>query len=336
MKLTFIPGKQTQGVCVNHTSEETEKYLPAVGVLAHVQQYSDAVGREPSIITVYNEHGGGLTFPVEMCEAIRRNGKIPCLMLWPDQSDAWDGVPVPEHTLNALASGASDGLLDTLAAKLANFGSPLILGMDEPSGHLWGHPSQGTPVELPALFVAFWKRLHGIVSAIAPHATFFLRGAPGWGDPDDANNPNRWKVFRHWWPGAEFVDIVGMNAMSYGVQTNGTVLWPKETSPGDVWTAGDAVGQAMAEVAMLPGADALPLSIGYWCAQDPADTGQLAERTRLSQMTGMLETTRACWLDLWADESYVRGVDVTQFPAVLAILKRRFQRPRFTSQIGVA
>lgn len=333
-------GKILTGVVVNHTYEETEKYLPVERVLENLRLYTEAVGRKPHYVSVYNEHGEGLTFPRVMCEALADAGHTPVLILWPDEVPDWSGVPSPAHSLNNLATNASDPIWQALGQQIRSYldtGRKLVVAADEPQGFAWAHPSQGAGANDtldgkpwprgPAQFIRMWRRMHGNLKGLCPELPLMLRFAPGWGDDDPATNPdNWWRLAKWWWPGKEHVDIVGMNALSYGVLKDGAVLWP--STP----TGEESYRQAVNELLTLPGAEALPWSIGFAGSEHP-DQPNYKTQFLTDLLTACERDPHFGWVDAWCDDSYARDVAVWEHPQTAAAIRECYARPRFDPNV---
>ena len=333
-------GKILTGVVVNHTYEEDEKYLPVERVLENLRLYEEAVGRKPHYVSVYNEHGAGLTFPRALCEALFDAGYVPVLFWWPDEVPDWSGIPSLDHSLNNLATNASDPIWQALGQQIRSYldtGRKLVVGVDEPSGFAWAHPSQGGGSLIgpdssidgkmwpkgPAQFIRMWRRMHDNLKQHCPELPLLLRFAPGWGEDDPAANPEHWwKLAKWWWPGKEYVDIVGMNALSYGVLKDGTMLWP--LTP----TGGESYGQAITELLTLPGTGTLPWSIGFTGSEYPNRPGYKAQFLN-DLLTACERDPQVAWVDAWCDDSYVKDVAVWEHPQTAAVLKECYALPRF-------
>lgn len=335
MSHLFQPGKIITGVVVNHTREEDEKYLPASEILGSVGLYTTAVGRKPKFVTVYNQHREGLAFSAEtcsLCDAIANAGHVPVFAAWPDEEPEWSTTPKPTHSLNVLATDAGNSVWQVLGEQLRDFDRPIVLMVDEPSGFLWADPSQGAGADDsldgkpwprgPAQFIRMWRRMHGIIKPLASNVTFIIRYAPGWGGDDSATNPQHWwKSARYWWPGAEYVDAVGMNTVSYASLKDGTEV-------GWITTGQEAFDMAVAELLTMPGAESLPWCLGPSGSEHPTQPN-MKPRWYADFLAACERDQRVRWVDVWCDGSYLRDCEVWRFPATAAVVHEAFSRLRF-------
>lgn len=330
---------QSRKIAISLVVRQTDpsgRYLPAQTIIDKVNQFTDMVGREPAMLEFYNERDSGLRFPTALFEEVRK--KLGChlhLQLWPNEID-FTGVPTNQHSLASIIAGNCDTTLINDLAKPANAFGPITIGTDEPSGFLWGHESQGgsAPDTLdgqpwpkgPAQFIRAWRHIYEVVSAHAPNTTWLLRSVPGWGE-DNPSNPNWWKRLKYWYPGAGYVDQIGINALSYSVlDYDGTELWPRGTTPDQ------SLDMILAETEGLP---TFPLHIGIGGSDDERDPG--AKARWLDHFLALCNRNpRIQTISVWIDDTYARDADITKFPITAAALRRWLTLPAFTSHLCLA
>jgi mannan endo-1,4-beta-mannosidase len=181
-----------------------EPSLPFTGIavnppiVARAKSFAAATGARPQVVEFYTAFGKPFSRP----EA--------------DQVASLDAVPLvqlnPRHaSLASIAAGKWDPYLRRYAAAVRAFRCPLALSFGhEMNG--WWYP-WGEPDSSPAEFIAAWRHIHAVFTAA--HASNVIWS---W-DPDHGGS----KASR-WWPGAAYVDWVGLDGYQRPGQTFASIF----------------------------------------------------------------------------------------------------------------
>jgi Glycosyl hydrolase family 26 len=178
-----------------------------------VPAFASAVGREPAIVTMYQQWWGEPAFPAATARWLQERGILP-LVIW----EPWQpGLPEsrqadqPAYRLSMIASGAFDSYVRRYADQVRAYGGPLFLEtMHEMNGNWypWGGTVNGNTT---ADYVAAWRHLHDLFRQEgATNATWTWTPNGETGPNTAANQPERY------WPGSQYVDWVGIDSYNWG------------------------------------------------------------------------------------------------------------------------
>jgi mannan endo-1,4-beta-mannosidase len=162
---------------------------PGYGPIA---DFAAAAGRKPSMAGYWS--GWAEPFDSAWAQELHKNGVIPFIQI--DPTDA---------SVASIASGAYDEYLDLYADAVRSFGHAVVIGfgqeMNAP-GYSWGYGQ--VP---PRTFVAAWQHLVTL---------FRQQGADNvtWLWTIQADRPGTGPI-HSWWPGAQFVNWVGIDGFYY-------------------------------------------------------------------------------------------------------------------------
>ncbi len=203
---------------------------------APVRRFGLQVRHAPGLVLLFT--GVGQRFPTGYAQVAHRNGATLLVQINPGR------IP-----LRTIASGAYDGWLRGYARQVARFGHPVVFGFaHEMNGHWypWGYTHQPA-----AAFVAAWRHI----------VTMFRRqGANGaiwlW---TISHNIKYTAPLRTYWPGARYVDWVGIDGYYYHrSDTFANVFGPmlrhvRAITHDPVLLSEVGVGQVAGQAAKIPG-----------------------------------------------------------------------------------
>jgi hypothetical protein len=169
---------------------------------ATTDAFAQAVGHEPDVVSVFTSFAQ--PFPAEAIAAIRARGATPMVTLepWPTTP----GVPCDADVATCVLRGDFDVVIAAWAIAAAADGTPLLLRFaHEPN---LTHYPWGQGVVAPADYVAMWRYVHAMFAVVGATEVAWVWAfqAPGGPNPDPAP----------WWPGADVVDWVGIDAYNGG------------------------------------------------------------------------------------------------------------------------
>jgi mannan endo-1,4-beta-mannosidase len=171
-------------------------YVPGMPASdAGLTAFGAETGTRPNVAVYYS--GWMEPFQVHFAEEVTARGAVPLVQIDPQ------GI-----SLAAIAHGQYDGYLGTFAETLHNFGHPVIISFGHEMNGDWY--SWGKGKTSPADFVAAWRhivnvfRTWGVFNVTWLWTINSLAGGPG-----QAFSP------KAWWPGASYVDWVGIDGYYY-------------------------------------------------------------------------------------------------------------------------
>ena len=163
--------------------------LGGSGIQAKVRSFAAATGAHPSVVEVYRQFGG--PFSRTLACTISRDGALPLIDLDPAR-----------QPVRAIAAGRYDSFLRSYAQQAARFTFPLAISFGHEMNGDW-YPWGGRNTS-PADFIAAWRHIHQIFSSAgASNVTWVWTVAP---------RGARSSSQAQWWPGAAYVNWVGLDA----------------------------------------------------------------------------------------------------------------------------
>ena len=175
------------------------------------------------LIHIYAAWGGKQDeqFPSQQVDAIYELGSLPVITWEPWVTD-FDETKMPgigriedreKGSMTQVAAGKYDSYIKTWAKEAKSKQKPIYvrLGheMNEPYRYPWG-PQNNTPQE----FVAGWKHIHDIFTSMGATNVIWI-----W-SPHLA-----YGYFNDYYPGSDYVDIVGTGVLNYGTATSWSQWW---------------------------------------------------------------------------------------------------------------
>jgi hypothetical protein len=208
----------------------------STGQYAQVEQFAQAVGRQPNIVMYYSGWGEG--FSSSFAEMALQHGATLQVDIDPTNT-----------SVTSIAAGQQDGFLESYAAAVKAFRHPVIISFGhEMNGNWytwgWTHTS-------PAEFVAAWRHIVDVFRAVgADNVTWMWTvNAIGQGEGPIAD----------YWPGANYVTWVGLDAYYYfsyddfsGV-FGSSIAAIRQVTNEPILIAETAVGQVAVQAAQIPG-----------------------------------------------------------------------------------
>lgn len=163
------------------------------GIVSGVRSFSNATGAHISMVEIYA--GFGAPFPGLASHRIISTGATP-LIQWNPR-----GTPLAK-----IAHGGYDTYLRNYAKAVKKFGHPVTLSFGHEMNGPWSQWGAGHVA--PATFVAAWRHIHNVLGAQGVHNVSW-----SW-DPSHTGD-----LPRPWWPGARYVDKIGIDGYQRPGQT---------------------------------------------------------------------------------------------------------------------
>jgi hypothetical protein len=147
-------------------------------------------------------------FPTKGVEAIRSYGAIPFLS-WAAESSPRTTEEDPEFQLADIIEGRYDAYIAQFAAEAKAWGQPFFLRFNWEMNGNWFSWSEGINGNLPGQYVAAWRHVHDIFTAVgATNAT--------WVWCPYADPKRRFNKLKSLYPGNAYVDWTCMDGYNWG------------------------------------------------------------------------------------------------------------------------
>jgi hypothetical protein len=157
---------------------------------AGVNQFAQATGRQPNIVTCYNSWGE--PFQAGFAVAAANHGAVPLVQM------------NPEHiSLAAIVSGRYDGYLKKFAVAVRSYQRAVIIGFGHEMNGDWY--SWGFHHTSPATFVAAWRH---VVTVFRAHGAWNVTWL--W-TVNVIDSAEKVPAPGPWWPGSAYVTWVGID-----------------------------------------------------------------------------------------------------------------------------
>jgi len=185
-----------------------------------VTKFTSTVGRQPAIVTTYQQWAGEPAFPAAAAQWMHERGTVPLIVWEPWQPDLTGKAAVeqPAYRLSVIASGGFDSYVRRYADQIRAYAGPVFLEtLHEMNGtwYPWGGTVNGNT---PADYVAAWRHLHDVFQAEGATNVTWTWTPNGETVPNTAaNRPVAY------WPGAQYVDWVGIDSYNWG--PSGVTEW---------------------------------------------------------------------------------------------------------------
>jgi Glycosyl hydrolase family 26 len=178
-----------------------------------VSDFGSRVGRQPAIVSTYQQWSGEPAFPAPMARSLLQRGGVP-LVVW----EAWrPGLPQPQavmqpqYRLASIAAGAFDPYVRQYARQARDYAGPVFLEpFHEMNGNWypWGGTVNGNTT---ADYVAAWRHLHDLFAAEGATNVTWV-----WTVNRDTVPAVPGNEAANYWPGPAYVDWVGLDAYNWG------------------------------------------------------------------------------------------------------------------------
>jgi mannan endo-1,4-beta-mannosidase len=163
---------------------------------APIEQFADSVGIQPDMITFYPKFGQH--FDAGAACAIVKEGAVPVLQLDPENV-----------SLSSIAAGKHDRYLRAFAAAVKKFGDRIVLSFGHEMNGDWY--SWGYQHTQPAVFVAAWRHIVNVFRAVGASNVTWLWTV----NVINESRAGRIPSPAPWWPGASYVNWVGIDGYYY-------------------------------------------------------------------------------------------------------------------------
>jgi hypothetical protein len=149
-------------------------------------------------------------FPLEAMDNIRAHGAIP-VYSWGAESSPRSSENQPEFQLADIAGGAYDSYIAQFAAEARAWGHPFFLRPNWEMNGSWFPWSELANGNSPGQYVAAWRRIHDIFSAVgAANATWV------WCPYADTEKRLKKTPLKSLYPGNGYVDWTCLDAYNWG------------------------------------------------------------------------------------------------------------------------
>jgi hypothetical protein len=165
------------------------------------------LGHPVQIVNIFM--GWNQPLPLDSIRAISALGAVPEITWepWP----AGGGPSQPAYADAVIASGRYDAYIRQVATAARSFGGPLLLRYAHEMNGNWYPWAASVNGNTPAAYVAAWRHVHDLFSAAGASGVDWV-WAPNAGGPTPVAQV---------WPGAAYVDVVGMDGYNWGTGTSG-------------------------------------------------------------------------------------------------------------------
>lgn len=193
-----------------------------------VSSFRSDVGRTPAIVSIYQQWWGEPSFPTATAKWLRGRGSVP-LIVWEPWRPGQVGRAAtnqPDYALAAIAAGRLDGYVRRYADQVKAYAGPLFLEpLHEMNGNWypWGGTVNGNT---PSDYVAAWRHLYAIFQEEGATNVTWTWTTNRDSVPNTAGNQPA-----GYWPGAGYVDWVGLDAYNWGT-AQGKQWWSVEQTFG--------------------------------------------------------------------------------------------------------
>jgi len=148
-------------------------------------------------------------FNVSMASSARSHGVIPMITL--EFGSPAKGVSQPLYSMDAIVAGSLDDYLRDYARSAKTYGGPVWLRpFHEMNGrwYPWGGTVNGNT---PEKCVAAWRHVRTIFREEGATNVLFV-----WSPNADSVPNTRANQIKEYWPGEEYVDIIGLDGFNFG------------------------------------------------------------------------------------------------------------------------
>src|SRR5207247_362944 len=179
-----------------------------------VQRYEDTLGKRTAWVYFSDNWFESRAFPKEMCNWIRRVGKVPYIRLML-RSDLDQNRSEKFFSLLNILTGRFDADLKRWADAAKTFGTPIMIeGGTEPNGDwfAWNGKWNGGPGEGSRRYIAAYRHIVDLMRSEGADNLQWIWHV-NWFDEPEAN----WNRFENYFPGESYCDWVALSA--YGPTT---------------------------------------------------------------------------------------------------------------------
>lgn len=241
-----------------------------------------------------------------------QDGQVPVLT-W--ESRPLTGVETDtDYALARIADGSFDDYLTAYARSITELGLPLVIRFDQEMNGNWYRWSEfESTVNRKGDYVAAWRHIHDLFQAEGANEQVIWLWSP-----NRVDNLRRYPSIDNYWPGADYVDLVGMTgymrpedkaATSFGGTYDATLAELRRVAPGkpvllaEVGATEDGGNKVSWVESFFPGLAANPDVMGFiWFDYAVTDGGNTND-WRVDSTSAAFEAFRQGLLDLgWGRE----------------------------------
>jgi mannan endo-1,4-beta-mannosidase len=183
------------GPAPSHSVRYLGVYEPdAPGSYAGVDQFAQAIGRQPNIVSYYSRWM--VPFAVPFATSAAKHGAVTVVQIDPV------GISLP-----SIAAGRYDSYLRSYAAAVKAFGHQVVLSFGHEMNGNWY--SWGRSKSSPAAFVAAWRHIVTVFGKVGATNVTWLWTVNVVNANPYIPAPGRW------WPGRSYVNWVGIDGYYY-------------------------------------------------------------------------------------------------------------------------
>jgi hypothetical protein len=164
----------------------------ATSSYASVNQFAQAIGRQPNLVSYYG--GWGESFQTGFASRAAQHGAVPLVQIDPENI-----------SLRAIASGRYDSYLRSFATAVRSYQRPVVIGFGHEMNAWWY--SWGYPHASPASFVAAWRHIVTVFRAQGAWNVTWLWTINVIGE----QQARAVRAPGPWWPGSSYVTWVGID-----------------------------------------------------------------------------------------------------------------------------
>ncbi len=175
------------------------------GGLGEVNATEHAVRAHAGVVMFFADWAGPLP-TVAQLQQIGARGAVPEITWEPWDAVSPDGDRQPTYRLGRIAAGVHDDLIRSFARRLATYGRPVRLRFAHEMNAGTYPWSAGRNGNRDADFVNAWRHVHRLVREEGATNVRFV-----WSPRADA-------LFEPFWPGREYVDVIGMSGFNGGAE----------------------------------------------------------------------------------------------------------------------
>ena len=268
--------------------------------LERIEDFATLVGRRPALVAFGNQWGKG-QFPTEQVRTIQRAGGVPLILWYPEPTEAQKNTVA--FPLEEIVAGRWDDYLDSWGRAAKAVQAPLLVSWGLEMNGQWfpwsgifhgagaAVPGSDPPhAKGPEMFKEAYRHVVDRVRATGASNVEWVFHTNSDNNPDEP-----WNRMAAYYPGADWVDWLGMSA--YGAQFRDQDWVPVR----------EAILQPYAELAAID--PSKPILLGEWGIGEFPKKGSkgawireaMAEMRRLPRLRGAI-----FWHERWqnADLSY--------------------------------
>jgi len=208
----------------------------SVGQYAQVDQFAQAIGRQPNIVMYYS--GWGEPFSIPYAETALQHGATLLADMDPTSTSC-----------AAIAAGQQDGYLQSYAQSVKAFGHPVIISFGHEMNGTW-YPWGWTHTS-PAVFIAAWRHVVAVFRQAGADNVTWL-----WA----VNSVNQYEgPIAEYWPGDSYVTWAAFDAYYYNATDSysgvfgDSITAIRHITNKPILIGETAIGQVAGQAAKIPG-----------------------------------------------------------------------------------